>query len=74
MPRNVRSGKKTGGRAFARGRGSATTKRSPRSYAELGRLGGEAVKRAKGRAYFSVIGRKGGRKGGEARKRQLMGG
>jgi general stress protein YciG len=53
---------------------STTTKRSPRSYSELGRLGGEAVKRTRGREFFSEIGRKGGKVGGEARKRQLQGG
>jgi len=68
MPRNVR---KTTMHKTSRRVG--TTKRSPSSYSELGRLGGEAVKRTHGRAFFREIGRKGGRKGGLARKRQLEG-
>jgi general stress protein YciG len=73
MPRNVRGGRKTTSKGRGTRRG-ATTKRSPRSYSELGRLGGEAVKRTRGREFFREIGRRGGRKGGQARKRQLTGG
>jgi general stress protein YciG len=76
MPRKTGTKRGTGGASAGRraSRGSSTRKRSPRSYSELGRLGGEAVKRSQGRAFFSRIGRKGGKKGGEARKRQLQGG
>ena len=38
---------------------------------EAGRLGGEKVARERGREFYSEIGRKGGTKGGEARKQQL---
>jgi general stress protein YciG len=74
MPRNARTTK--GGRVTGttrRGGNVGTTKRSPSSYSELGRLGGEAVKRTHGREFFREIGRKGGKKGGLARKRQLEG-
>jgi len=67
------STRKTSAKASTRG-ASSHTKRSPTSYSELGKLGGEAVKRTHGREFFSQIGRKGGKKGGEARKRQLQGG
>jgi hypothetical protein len=76
MARNVRRVSNPGrSRTTSKRRTGATgtTKRSPRSYSELGRLGGEAVKRTHGRSFFSEIGRKGGQKGGMARKRQLMG-
>ena len=64
-------------------------RKSPQSYEELGRLGGEAVKKKYGPEFYAEIGRKGGeavraergpgfysqigKKGGEARKAQLMG-
>ncbi|HUB07421.1 MAG TPA: KGG domain-containing protein [Myxococcales bacterium] len=38
---------------------------------EAGRLGGEKVARERGREFYSTIGKKGGEKGGEARKLQL---
>ncbi|MHB1845259.1 MAG: KGG domain-containing protein [Deltaproteobacteria bacterium] len=38
---------------------------------EAGRLGGEKVARERGREFYSEIGRKGGEKGGVARKEQL---
>ncbi len=38
---------------------------------EAGRLGGEKVARERGKEFYSLIGKKGGEKGGEARKEQL---
>jgi general stress protein YciG len=65
-------------------------RKTPHSYEELGRMGGEARKQQLGPEGYSELGRKGGetvarergpefyseigKKGGEARKRQLMGG
>jgi general stress protein YciG len=60
-------------RTLARGARGRATKRRPSSYRELGRLGGEAVMRTRGREFFREIGRKGGKKGGLVRKRQLQG-
>ncbi len=38
---------------------------------EAGRLGGQKVARERGREFYSEIGKKGGERGGEARKLQL---
>ncbi len=41
------------------------------AYQKLGHMGGEAVKEKYGPEFYSQIGKKGGEKGGEARKAQM---
>ena len=50
---------------------SADGQRVREAYQKLGHMGGEAVKEKYGPEFYSQIGKKGGEKGGEARKAQM---
>ena len=50
---------------------SAEGQRVREAYQKLGHMGGEAVKEKYGPEFYSQIGKKGGEKGGEARKAQM---